>query len=90
MSFRKMVAILDERADMMTRMLETLGLRDRACPDAAAARELRSAAQNCMMCQTTGACQKWLNEQDVVGHTSDPTFCPNYERFMEWQKAETA
>ncbi|MEM1045567.1 MAG: DUF6455 family protein [Pseudomonadota bacterium] len=90
MPFQNMVEILDERADMMARMLETLGLRNRPCSDAAAASDLRTAARNCMMCRSTGECQTWIAEQDIVGRTSDPTFCPNYARFMEWQKSETA
>ena len=74
----------------MGRMQDALGLRQKQSRNVEDAKDLREAAQNCMHCQTTGICQSWLDEQEIIGQTSEPTFCPNYERFLEWQKSDNS
>ena len=90
MPFAGIYKMLDERSDLMGRMLDTLGIQQKKCTDVSAARELRSAAQNCMHCRTTKKCRRWLDEQEIVGQGAEPTFCPNYGRFMEWQETKSS
>lgn len=84
MLFSRVYKVLDERADLMGRMLDVLGVRQAFTMDGKAASELRSACQNCVNCRNTKTCRSWLDEQEVIGQTSDPTFCPNYDRFLAW------
>jgi len=88
MAFARVFRMLDEQSDLMGRMLDTLGIRQPQCSDLQSARDLREAAQNCVHCRASPECRAWLDEQDVIGQTSDPTFCPNYERFQTWEKTK--
>lgn len=88
MAFARVFKMLDERSDLMGRMLDTLGVRQRRCDDLQAARDLRSAAQNCLHCRSSPECRAWLDEQEVIGQTSEPTFCPNHERFKTWKSSD--
>ena len=90
MPFASISRILDERANLMRRMLETLGIRQKARAEMGGAEDLQIVEQTCTLCQSTGICQSWLDEQEIIGRTSDPAFCPNYSRFLEWRETEKA
>ena len=75
------------RADLMSRMLEAMSIGAPVLEGPAASSNLRRTVDNCQKCRDTGKCQAWLEEQEVLGRTSEPTFCPNYSRFKEWEMA---
>ncbi|MEM8811329.1 MAG: DUF6455 family protein [Pseudomonadota bacterium] len=83
MAFEAFYKMIDERSDLMSRMMVAMDVQAGSCSSEAEARSLRDASRNCMLCKSTGQCQTWLNEEEVAGRLSEPTFCPNYERFLE-------
>lgn len=87
MAFARVFRMLDEQSDLMGRMLDTLGIRQPQCGDLQSAKGLREAAQTCVHCKVGPECRAWLDEQEVIGQTSDPTFCPNHERFKTWERS---
>jgi len=74
--------IWDERAHLMERMQETLGILQERQENPPSPEDLGAAAIACTGCQAVEKCQSWLDEQEIIGRTSEPTFCPNYDRFM--------
>jgi len=75
---------LNERAELMGRMLDTIG----AMKDVPAATHsdaaIRSAAYRCINCSETDTCRKWLDEH-ADGADRALSDCPNAELFNSWR-----
>ena len=74
---------LNERANLMGRMLETIGAMDRMPAGQCLGQDLRSAASRCRKCQSTESCKTWLDE-NKMGATAPMPECPNSELFRSW------
>ncbi len=74
---------LNERAEMMGRMLKTISAAKKPHASRQAESELRSAALLCLNCKETEACRDWRN-----GHRGGAAIavktCPNSHAFYRW------
>lgn len=66
---------LDDRLEMMGRMLATTGADLTRLPSGTLDAQFRSAAYRCLGCRKEAQCERWLDE----GHAqaAAPAFCPN-------------
>lgn len=74
---------LNERADLMGRMLEAIGAMKGLPEGEKADVELEATARLCMSCEETGNCRKWL-EENPNGADAPLKECPNAARFNKW------
>jgi hypothetical protein len=70
---------IDERAEMMGRMMQVVGVNDFADTGLALESQLRTAFFRCQACRASGECQDWLTEHEVAAEA--PSFCPNADFF---------
>lgn len=74
---------LNERAELMGRMMRTIGAMQGAHGHVGAS-EIRLAASRCMGCDRSDDCRHWLDaHQD--GAKAAPELCPNQDLFKTWQ-----
>ncbi|ASP32023.1 MULTISPECIES: DUF6455 family protein [Stappiaceae] len=75
---------LNERAELMGRMLDTIGAMKHLPTAAHSDAEIRAAAFRCINCSETETCRKWL---DVNSEGADQALdaCPNAELFNSWR-----
>lgn len=78
-----MMKRFDERADLMGRMMRTVGAADGMPADVTLGNTLRSAAQRCLGCEKPEVCSHWLDEHRD-GAARAPDYCPNADLFAEW------
>jgi len=74
---------LNERADLMGRMLDTIGAMKRVPAGPASDAALRSAAYRCIHCSQTKACHAWLDKHPDGADRTLPD-CPNARLFNSW------
>ena len=74
---------LNERAELMGRMLDTIGAMKNLPAGIHSDAAIRSAAIRCINCGNTGACKTWLKEHPD-GAKSPMKGCPNDELFKSW------
>ncbi len=74
---------LNERAELMGRMLETIDAMKVVPTGLHADRELRSAAIRCINCTETESCRKWLDSHQGGADAPMPE-CPNAPLFESW------
>lgn len=74
---------LNERAELMGRMLDTIGAMNRVPSDFNTTNEMRSAAVRCISCRETESCRKWL-EDHPDGAERALAQCPNAALFNSW------
>ncbi|MBD8890061.1 hypothetical protein IG616_00755 [Labrenzia suaedae] len=74
---------LNERANLMGRMLETIGAMDRMPMGQCLGQDLRAAASRCSKCLSTESCKAWLDEHKTGASAPMPE-CPNSELFRRW------
>ncbi|WP_417671383.1 DUF6455 family protein [Roseibium sp.] len=77
---------MNERADLMGRMLETIGALEHMPKGYGSEQDLRSAATRCLCCSHTSECARWL-EANCEGATSPMKDCPNADIFSSWLRA---
>ncbi len=74
---------LNERAELMGRMLDTIGAMKYMPSGAQSQAVMRSAAYRCINCSETDACRTWLEQHpDGAEHPLDQ--CPNAALFNSW------
>lgn len=75
---------LNERAELMGRMLDTIGAMKHLPTAAHSDAEVRAAAFRCINCSETENCRKWL---DAHSEGADEALdaCPNSELFNSWR-----
>lgn len=74
---------LNERADLMGRMLDTIGAMKQVPSVAHSDAALRSAAHRCINCSETEACRAWLDQHKDGAARALPE-CPNAQLFNSW------
>ncbi|WP_299472329.1 DUF6455 family protein [uncultured Roseibium sp.] len=74
---------LNERAELMGRMLDTIGAMKNMPAGIHSDAAIRSAAIRCINCGNTEACKRWLQEHPD-GAASPMKGCPNEELFKSW------
>ncbi len=74
---------LNERAELMGRMLDTIGAMQHMPAGVQSDNALRSAAVRCINCRNTDACKKWL-ENHPEGAMRPMEGCPNADLFGSW------
>ncbi|MCK7611695.1 DUF6455 family protein [Roseibium sediminicola] len=74
---------LNERADLMGRMLDTIGAMKQMPVGVQSGAALRSAAHRCINCSETEACRAWL-DQHPDGADRPLQECPNAQLFNSW------
>ncbi|MET1414682.1 DUF6455 family protein [Roseibium sp. HPY-6] len=74
---------LNERAELMGRMLDTIGAMKNIPAGIQSDAAMRSAAIRCINCGNTEACKKWLQDHPD-GATSPMKGCPNEDLFKSW------
>jgi len=74
---------LTERAELMGRMLDTIGAMNKVPVNLRADMELRSAAKRCVSCRETEACRLWLDSHPE-GAEAPLDKCPNADLFNSW------
>ena len=75
---------LNERADLMGRMLDTIGAMKHVPSAAHSDATIRAAAHRCMNCSETDTCRAWL-DQHADGADEALKACPNAELFNSWR-----
>ncbi|ADZ71033.1 DUF6455 family protein [Polymorphum gilvum] len=75
---------LNERAELMGRMMETIGALNAAPHGMLAASELRLAAHRCLNCRQAEECLSWLDTH-AGGADAAPDLCPNAALFADWK-----
>lgn len=70
---------IDERAGMMGRMMQVVGVNDFADTGLALENQLRTAFFRCQACRASGECQDWLAGHQEAAEA--PSFCPNADFF---------
>lgn len=74
---------MNERANLMGRMLNTIGAMDSMPEGMSAAGDLRLATSRCMNCEHADICVVWLKDhQDGADQPLD--LCPNASLFGGW------
>ncbi|MBO6756136.1 MAG: hypothetical protein JJ902_07400 [Roseibium sp.] len=71
---------MNERAQLMGRMLETIGAMDALPEGYSGGADLRQAAERCMTCDQPESCKKWL-ESHPDGAAAPMETCPNANLF---------
>ncbi|MCX2723388.1 DUF6455 family protein [Roseibium salinum] len=79
---------LNERAELMGRMLETMGAMKHVPSGVQADMAMRSAAFRCISCTQTEACRKWLDSHPEGARKALPQ-CPNAPLFNSWTDSST-
>lgn len=74
---------LNERAELMGKMLDTIGALNDMPTDLRMDSELRSAAVRCINCRDIEACKTWLQDH-THGASKAPSHCPNASLFNSW------
>ena len=74
---------LNERADLMGRMLDTIGAMKQVPTGAHSDAALRSAAYRCINCSETETCRAWLDQHPEGADRALPQ-CPNAPLFNSW------
>jgi len=74
---------LNERAELMGRMLDTIGAMNHVPTGAHTDAALRSAAYRCINCSETEACRAWLESHPDGADEALPN-CPNAPLFNSW------
>lgn len=74
---------LNERADLMGRMLDTIGAMKQMPVGLHSDAALRSAAHRCINCSETEACRVWLDQHPDGADRPLPE-CPNAQLFNSW------
>jgi len=74
---------LNERADLMGRMLDTIGAMKQVPTGVHSDAALRSAAYRCINCSKTEACRAWLDQHPDGADRALPE-CPNAYLFNGW------
>ncbi|MBO9418478.1 hypothetical protein J7481_03140 [Labrenzia sp. R4_2] len=76
---------LNERAELMGRMLDTIGAMKGLPEGVQADVDMETAARRCMSCQETEKCRHWL-EHHEDGAKAPLKDCPNAVLFESWLK----
>jgi uncharacterized protein DUF6455 len=74
---------LNERAELMGKMLDTIGALDNIPTVMQTDSELRSAAIRCINCRDIETCKTWLKDHPE-GAAKAPPHCPNATLFNGW------
>jgi hypothetical protein len=74
---------LNERAELMGRMLDTIGAMKAMPTGAHTDVAIRTAAYRCINCSETEACRTFL-ENHLDGANMAPPDCPNAQLFNSW------
>ncbi len=74
---------LNERADLMGRMLETIGAMKKIPAGPPSKIAIRSAAFRCINCSETEKCKNWLDKH-TDGADKALSECPNAHLFNSW------
>jgi len=74
---------LNERAELMGKMLDTIGAMNNMPAGIQSDAALRSAAVRCINCQNTEACREWLADHPE-GAAQPMKSCPNADLFSSW------
>lgn len=74
---------LNERADLMGKMLETIGAMKTDRSGMHAGISMRTATLRCLSCRETEACREWLAKRES-GSGETPDHCPNAALFRSW------
>ncbi|MEM9631823.1 MAG: DUF6455 family protein [Pseudomonadota bacterium] len=74
---------LNERAELMGRMLETIGAMKNVPGGIQADIDMRAAAVRCINCQASNTCLEWLDEHPNGAQSALPE-CPNADLFNSW------
>ncbi len=74
---------LNERAELMGRMLDTIGAMKKIPASAQTEAAFRSAAFRCISCKETEVCKKWLDSHPEGAGKALPE-CPNASLFNSW------
>ncbi|WP_150526226.1 DUF6455 family protein [Roseibium sediminis] len=74
---------LNHRAELMGRMLETIGVNTHDLEGHIPGEELNAAAARCEDCSHAGECRTWL-EQNACGSSVPMEACPNHDLFVTW------
>jgi hypothetical protein len=74
---------MNERANLMGRMMETIGAMDKMPNGISLGIDMRTAAARCKACECTRECALWLQENET-GASAAPEMCPNADLFAEW------
>lgn len=74
---------LNERAELMGRMLDTIGAMKNIPVGVQSDAAIRSAAIRCINCRNTVSCKQWLSEHPE-GASHPMKDCPNAVLFASW------
>ncbi|GGB58950.1 hypothetical protein GCM10011316_33750 [Roseibium aquae] len=74
---------MNERAELMGRMLKTIGATDHIPSYLSTGMELRAASQRCLQCSCSDECKDWLSTHDEGADKPMPS-CPNADLFQSW------
>jgi len=74
---------MNERAQLMGRMLQTIGADTHVPSYLSTGIELRSASQKCLQCSCADDCKHWLDTHED-GADRPMTSCPNADLFQSW------
>ena len=80
---------MNERAELMQRMLKTIGAMDRVSRGMFAGPEMREAMDRCKTCGEAESCRQWLDDH-ADGTLEPPELCPNAALFHRWAGDVTA
>ena len=76
---------LNERAELMGRMMSAIGAVNKPNTGFSGANVLRVAATRCLSCGHTKECREWLDAHPE-GAAHAPAICPNANLFKEWAR----
>ncbi len=79
----RLTAVMDDRAELMRRMLGRLDIDLVAAAHAGWGTQVSHAARSCLMCRHGKACRAWLDGAPIDGYDSPVRFCPNARLFEE-------
>ena len=79
MSLLDMYKRMTHQADLMETMIDKLELRNALETRADTVNVMRRAANRCMSCTETEACEKWLAEHNKADEA--PSYCRNHDMF---------
>lgn len=79
----RLTAVMDDRAELMRRMLGRLDIDLVAAAHAGWGTQVSRAARTCLMCRHGKACRAWLDGAPLEGSASPAQFCPNARLFSE-------